>query len=155
MPSPMTVVVISKYSEVSGVAAALIRKEYKGSHVPWIFSASTNTSLKRYMDYDVINDFEIKIDIAIRHYLLDAKQIDFWLALDDESAESARIHVNRYRPLPNRFYHGPDTDTVLDCGFITPMIPSDKAYLVSWLRKLDNNLKPWSKKFWDDFCQSS
>ena len=155
MPTPMKIVVISENAEIASIAAALLGSRNGDSTCPWIYAASLKRTFVKYDELNVFDDFVIHNDLVIKYNLLDARIIDYWLALDEQSEEAARRHVNLSRPLPLNFYHGPDTDTVLSCGFKTPSIPWNRENLFMWFDKLNENLKPWKERFWHELSESS
>jgi hypothetical protein len=155
IPMPLDIVVVSKNSDVAGIAAAILREDYDSSYSPHICAATTTFSTEKPPFFMMINGKKINIEVATSYQLMDARRIDIWLALDSSAAKDVRTYIMHNGPPPNNFYRGAFPDPVVPCGFDIPYRPSTKKGFDEWLNFLTENLRPWKERIWDIYRDSS
>ena len=155
MLSPICVVVISKDADIAGVATSIIRGDKVGGNAPTFVAAYTLPSVFEPILALEGNALRVTILAATPYLLLNPKQIDLWLALDNESEMDAVSHVAMNGPSPQNYFQAEYPTAVTNCGFAIPGIPATKSEIDQWLDSLTENLEPWKKRIWNAFRDSS
>jgi len=155
MPMHLQVVVVGTNSQITAIAASILRGDNGQSIFPWIAAAHVDVPSNNSSFYITNNERKLKIETAASHYFVDVRRIHLWLALDANSAGKVRTYILHNRPPPNGFYRSVFPEPVVPCGFDIPSIHSTKSSLDHWIGTLVNNLEPWKQRIWDAFRDSS
>lgn len=151
----LNVVVVGERSEIAGIAAAVLRGDDIEGITPKILAACTLLSNEKSTFFISGIKHKFPIPVAVPCQYINPREIDLWMALDDASEKDVRRILQIYGPPPDNFYRGVFRDPVAMCGFNVRSIPSSKEGIDDWLDYLIENLKPWKKRIWDAFSDSS
>ena len=155
MPMNLQVVVVSSTSQISSIAASILRGDDNQSICPWISAAHIEVPSNKSSFYIKSNERKFGIEAATSYYFIDVRRVDLWLALDTKCVERVKTFIIHNGPTPGGFYRGVFQEPIVSCGFEIQPMPSTKDGLDGWLNSLIQNLEPWRQRIWNAFRDSS
>ncbi len=158
MPQHFDIAIISdRYpggSELAASAAAVLRGTGDSGGIQPSFTATSTFSGCRLSLSRAGVSRALMIAEPVWMPLLNPKEIDLWLALDDKGEASARLMIEKDGPAPGGFYRIVFPDPVVPCGLALPDPPLDEKF-EPWLEMLTELLAPWRTRIWNAFSDSS
>lgn len=155
IPQSLTVVVVSKSSEIAGIATAVLCRKDIGGYNPLMVAAFVRAGRKKSIFFVAGAQRKIPIVVATPYHLINPGRVDLWLALDTKTEEIVRGHIRRNGPPPDNFYRTQFPDPVVGCGFDVRGIPSTREGMDPWLDYLTEQFKPWKERIWKAYGDSS
>lgn len=164
MPQKLSVAVICGKSNLlaennfggeiaSAVSAVLKGKDEENIVAPRFHPAAFGKCRLSLVQFGISNGYRISNDPAYPR-LLNPKEINIWLALDEEGVELAQQRIEQDGVSSNEFYRNAFPETVMRCGFSVPDPPVEPDFQ-DWFDFLVEKFEPWKQRFWKEFYESS
>ena len=153
MPEHLAVAVVSGRPEVAAAVATILRGHHRGVS-PWFAAVSNSPECRPELARSLASR-GLVISGPVHPSLLDPREVNLWLALDEEGEADARSLVSSPRgPAPDGFYQTVWPSPVARIHRRVPP-PPGSARLSSWLDVLEKLAAPWRDKIETAFSHSS
>lgn len=158
MPQYLVVAVISGEinfggEQASAVAAILTGKNKEHSVAPYIFPVSLSKCRLSLTEFGISQGYAISSQPAYPR-LINPREVDIWLALDQDGIQEAQARIKKDGSASNGFYRGIFPEPVISCGFSVPKPPSEPNFQ-DWFSLLTEKFEPWKQHIWTAFSNSS
>jgi hypothetical protein len=164
MPQYLTVAVISGKlhltaehnfggEKASAIAALLKGKDGENKLSPEFLPIAFGKCRLSLVQFGLSKGFMISGNPAYPR-LINPKEINIWLALDQEGAQQAQERINHGGSSTNEFYKEVFPETVIRCGFPVPDPPLEPDFQ-DWFDMLSEKFEPWKQCIWNAFYKSS
>lgn len=158
MPQHFVVAVIcgkgsTRGEKASAVAAILTGPNKKREIAPDIFPVAFGRCRPRLFQYAKSKGYIIRHN-PLHSLLVKSKEIDLWLALDEDGVQKAQKRIRQQGISSTAVYREIFPEPVLYCGFPVPEPPSEPIF-EEWFSSLVEKFTPWKERIWKAFYDSS